>query len=214
MYRYKQMCKLPVPIVIEVTFVVSSQAATCYYQSNPRIFKNNRSKVEVVPISALPRKQLFLLAYLHTIPLMLNVKQGSCEYYILKSFGLTRRGNLSFWRGNLYPNADTKLNLNWTFENLDTFFIAGSHCCFYCLLLLQFFCYILIYVLSLLFQYFISHLLCSPPFLNPWLRVYTSALAFSSSFKLSLQPHCSVRLRAYQQRFWDWQSAAIVRSFW
>ena len=30
---------------------------------------------------------------LHSVPLMLNVKQGSCEYQFLKSFGMTRQGN-------------------------------------------------------------------------------------------------------------------------
>jgi len=37
-------------------------------------------------------QQANLPAYLHTILLMLNVKQGSCESY-LKSFGLTRQYN-------------------------------------------------------------------------------------------------------------------------
>jgi len=40
-----------------------------------------------------PRTQQGKLpAYFHTIPLMLNVKQGSCEYQLLKSFGLTGGG--------------------------------------------------------------------------------------------------------------------------
>ena len=30
---------------------------------------------------------------LHTVSLMLNVKQGSCEYQFLKSFGMVRQGN-------------------------------------------------------------------------------------------------------------------------
>ena len=30
---------------------------------------------------------------LHAVPLMLNVKQGSCEYQFLKSFGMARQGN-------------------------------------------------------------------------------------------------------------------------
>jgi len=34
-----------------------------------------------------------LPVYLHSIPLMLNIKQGSCEYQRLKYFSLTRSGN-------------------------------------------------------------------------------------------------------------------------
>ena len=30
---------------------------------------------------------------LHTVPLMLKVKQGSCEYQFLKSFGKAHQGN-------------------------------------------------------------------------------------------------------------------------
>ena len=30
---------------------------------------------------------------LHTVPLMLNVKQGNSEYELLKSCGMTRQGN-------------------------------------------------------------------------------------------------------------------------
>jgi len=47
-------------------FRSSSQAATCYYQSN-------HSKVEAIPLRALPKDTTReLLAYLYTIPLMLN----------------------------------------------------------------------------------------------------------------------------------------------
>jgi len=65
----------------------SSETATCYYQSN-------HSKVEAIPLSALPKDTIRanLPAYLHAIPLMLNVKQGSCEYQHFKYFGLTRPG--------------------------------------------------------------------------------------------------------------------------
>ena len=31
--------------------------------------------------------------YLHSVPLMLNILQGSCEYQFLKSFGMNRQGN-------------------------------------------------------------------------------------------------------------------------
>jgi len=54
-----------------------TQAATYYYQSN-------HSKVEAIPLSACSRtQQANLPAYLHTIPFLLNVKQGSCEYQLL-----------------------------------------------------------------------------------------------------------------------------------
>jgi len=72
-----------------VTFMWSlSQAATCYYQSI-------HSKVEAIPLSALPKDTTSELAGL-SIPnpfSMLNVKQGSCEYKLLKSFGPTQPGN-------------------------------------------------------------------------------------------------------------------------
>jgi len=52
----------------------SSQATTCYYQSN-------HSKVEAFPLSALPKDTTSKLAGLspHYLFFMLNVKQGSCE---------------------------------------------------------------------------------------------------------------------------------------
>jgi len=68
-------------------FRSSSQAATCYYQSN-------HSKIEAIPSSALPKdttSEIASLALQHPF-FMLNVKQGSCEYQLLKSFGLTRPG--------------------------------------------------------------------------------------------------------------------------
>jgi len=76
---------LPQPGDSEVTFSVfvsschlllrsSCQAATCYYQSN-------HSKVEAIPLSAFQKtQQANMPAYIHTISLMLNVKQGSCEH--------------------------------------------------------------------------------------------------------------------------------------
>jgi len=55
--------KVPRPGDSEVTFRSSSQAATYYYQSN-------HSKVEAIPLSALPKAKTSELAdlYLHTIP--------------------------------------------------------------------------------------------------------------------------------------------------
>jgi len=52
-----------------------SQAATCYYQSN-------HSKVEAILLSALLKDAISDLADLlsHYSFLILNVKQGSCEY--------------------------------------------------------------------------------------------------------------------------------------
>jgi len=74
----------------------SSQAATRYYQSN-------HSKVEAILLSALLKDKTCTLAGLSpqsTLTLkMLNVKQESCEYQLLKSFGLTQQGN----RTIVYP---------------------------------------------------------------------------------------------------------------
>jgi len=57
----------------------SSQAATCYYQSN------HSSKVESIPLSALPKDTTSELAGLspHYSFLMLNAKQESCEYQLI-----------------------------------------------------------------------------------------------------------------------------------
>ena len=41
----------------------------------------------------LPSMSTTLRLNLHTVPLMLSVKQVSCEYQFLKSFGMTRQGN-------------------------------------------------------------------------------------------------------------------------
>jgi len=57
-----------------------SQAATCYH-----------SKIETIPLSTLLKDANELAVYPHTILLTLNAKQGSCEYQLLKSSGLTRR---------------------------------------------------------------------------------------------------------------------------
>jgi len=55
------------------SFRSSSQAATCYYQSN-------HSKVEAILLSTFPKDPQLanLPAHLHTIPWMLNVKQKCC----------------------------------------------------------------------------------------------------------------------------------------
>jgi len=78
--------KVPLPGDSEVTS--SSQAATFYYQFN-------HLKVEEIPLSALPKDTTSELVGLssHYPFFMLKVKQGSCEYQLLKSFGLTRPGN-------------------------------------------------------------------------------------------------------------------------
>jgi len=65
-------------------FRFSSQTATCYYQAI-------HSQVEAIPLSALPKDTSELAGLSSHYPsFMLNVKQGSCEYQLLKSFGLTR----------------------------------------------------------------------------------------------------------------------------
>ena len=45
------------------------------------------SRCNQPPMSTTPRLNF------HTVPLMLNVKQGSCEYQFLKSFAMARQGN-------------------------------------------------------------------------------------------------------------------------
>jgi len=64
------------------------QATTCYYQSND-------SNIEAIPLSALPKDTTSKVADLssHYPFFMLNVKQGSCKYQLLKYFSLIRPGN-------------------------------------------------------------------------------------------------------------------------
>jgi len=52
------------------------------------------SLVDAIQLSALPKNTTSELADLssHNPSFMLNVKQGSCEYQLLKSFSLTRPG--------------------------------------------------------------------------------------------------------------------------
>jgi len=66
----------------------SSQAATCYYQTN-------HSKVEAISLSALTKDTTSEFASLssHYPFLMLNDKLRSCENQLLKSFTLTRSEN-------------------------------------------------------------------------------------------------------------------------
>jgi len=65
-----------------------SPASSCYYQCN-------HSKVEAVPLSALPKDTTSELVGLssHYPFFMLNVKKGSCKYQLLKLLGQTRPGN-------------------------------------------------------------------------------------------------------------------------
>jgi len=68
--------KVPRPGLSEVIFSVFESSCHLLHQSN-------HSKVEAIPLSALPKDTTSELAGLK----MLNVKQGSCEYQLLKSFG-------------------------------------------------------------------------------------------------------------------------------
>jgi len=55
----------------------SSQAATYYYQTN-------HSNIEAIPLSALPKNTTSeLAAYLHTIFVIAERQQGSCEYQLV-----------------------------------------------------------------------------------------------------------------------------------
>jgi len=68
----------------EIPFRSSSQAATCYYQSN-------HSEVEAIPLSTLPKDTTSEPVGLssHYPFLMLNVKQGSCEYQLFIKYYLS-----------------------------------------------------------------------------------------------------------------------------
>jgi len=57
--------------------------------------QSNHSKVEAILISALPKVTTSEHVELssHTVLFLLNVKQGNCEYQLLKSSGLTWPGN-------------------------------------------------------------------------------------------------------------------------
>jgi len=63
------------------------------------LYQSNQSKIEEISLSALPKDTTNELAGLsshsHYSFFKLNVKQGSCEYQLLKSFGLIRPGNRS-----------------------------------------------------------------------------------------------------------------------
>jgi len=84
-------------------------SVTCYYQSN-------YSKVEAIPLSALPKDTTSELTVLspHYPFFMLNVKQKSCEYQLLKSFGLTRPGNrIQVYRlSKTYPEKLENISVN------------------------------------------------------------------------------------------------------
>jgi len=61
----------------------------CYYLSY-------HLTVKEFPLRALAKKGQNKRAYrfaIHTIPVMLNDMQGSCQYQLFKSFGLIQRGN-------------------------------------------------------------------------------------------------------------------------
>jgi len=115
--------KIPWPGDSEKTFSVLSQAGTCYYQSNhskleafPECLAKVRNKRTYRPIFTLSLFNAFLrlgrcsiircwvLFFIRS--LMLNVKQGSCEYQLLKSFGLT-----GWW---CYPTPSEGWERGWT----------------------------------------------------------------------------------------------------
>jgi len=66
----------------------SNQAVTSYYQSN------HSKVVEAIPLSALAKDTISELSglSLHS-PFNAERQEGSSQYQLLKSFGLTRRGN-------------------------------------------------------------------------------------------------------------------------
>jgi len=65
------------------------------FESNCHLFLPSiHSKVVAIQFSALPKNTSELAGLsLHYPSFMLNVKQESCEYQLLKSFGLTQPGN-------------------------------------------------------------------------------------------------------------------------
>ena len=52
-----------------------------------------RQRNDYTVFESLPPMSNTPMLNLHTVPLMLNVKQASCEYQFLKSFGKARQGN-------------------------------------------------------------------------------------------------------------------------
>jgi len=77
--------KLPRPEDSEVTFVVFESSCHLLLPVEPLKGRGNLVKC----IAYKGHNELILRPYLHTVPFfMLNVKQGSCEYQLLKSFGL------------------------------------------------------------------------------------------------------------------------------
>jgi len=65
----------------------SKRRVSVFESSCHLLLPSNNSIVEAIPLSALPKdtnKRICWLV-LHTIPLMLKVEQGSCEYQLLKA---------------------------------------------------------------------------------------------------------------------------------
>ena len=52
--------------------------------------QNDHTVFELLPVTPMSTTPMLNL---HMVPLMLNVKQGSCEYQFFKSFGMARQGN-------------------------------------------------------------------------------------------------------------------------
>ena len=70
------------------------------------------SRCHLPPMSTTPRLNL------HTVSLMLNAKQGSCEYQFLKSYDMARQGNKP-WSTDCKADALTtaSLLLNQVLQN-------------------------------------------------------------------------------------------------
>jgi len=60
--------------------------STCLYRHCNALHFGNKHPVKCLVQGH--NKRIYRLVHLHTIPLMLNVKQESCEYHLFKSFGL------------------------------------------------------------------------------------------------------------------------------
>ena len=64
-----------------------------FYWFIRQVALTRRQRNDLTVFESLPPTSTTPRLNLHTVPLMMNVKQRSCEYQFLKSFGMARQGN-------------------------------------------------------------------------------------------------------------------------
>ena len=93
-----------------ISFSFTDLFAKLLWPGDSEMTIRSLSRCHVPPMSITPRLNL------HTVSFTLNVKQGSCEYHFLNSFGVARQGNelrSTDCKADAFTTAPSLLLLSW-----------------------------------------------------------------------------------------------------